>query len=248
VTAIRGVVTGIVGAALGLVGLDLSAGGSVIGIVAVGAGLLLLLASVLLDDQRPTRSYARRRGSFILRGEVLTALFVIAVLVPANASMVLPGGTAEYSVLSSETPAEEANVAQPGGELELRYTVQNSGFVPIYAVVEPASAGVTVDQRQLQVPIQGSTSTGVVLQVPEEPGTYPRYVQEYRYLAVLPGSWIGALHGVHPFVALGTINVFIGGTVAALTLYTVGTGRVRVRSRSRDDSAGGGLRDLLRRD
>ncbi len=247
VTTVRGVVVAVVGTLLGIVGLE-AAGGGAIGIVAVVAGLLMLLASVLLGGQRPSRSYNRRRGSFVLRGEVLTVLFVLAVLVPANASMVLPGGTAEYTVISSESPAEEENVVQPGGTLELRYSVQNSGLVPLHAVVEPASGGVRVDQRQLSVPFQGNASTGVTLQIPEEPGTYTRYVQEHRYLGILPGSWIAALHRIHPLVALGVINVVIATVVAGVTLYTVGTGRVRLRSRARGESAGNRLRDALRRD
>lgn len=248
VTTVRGVVTGIVGALLGVVGLEAETSGSAVGIVAIVAGLLMLLASVLLSGQRPSRSYDRRRGSFILQGEVLTVLFVLAVLVPANASMVIPGGTAEYTVLSSESPAEEENVVQPGGTLELRYNVQNSGLVPLQAVVEPASGGVRVDQRQLSVPFQGSASTSVTLQIPQEPGTYTRYVQEHRYLGILPGSWTAALHRVHPLVALGVINVVIATVVAGVTLYTVGTGRVRLRSRARGESAGNRLRDALRRE
>lgn len=247
VTTVRGVVTGIVGALLGVVGLDAETSGGTVGIVAIVAGLLMLLGSLLLGGQRPSRSYDRRRGSFILQGEVLTVLFVLAVLVPANASMVIPGGTAEYTVLSSENPEGE-NVVQPGGTLELRYNVQNSGLVPLHAVVEPASSGVRVDQRQLSVPFQGNASTGVTLQIPEEPGTYTRYVHEHRYLGILPGSWIAALHRVHPLVALGAINVVIAAVVAGVTLSTVGTGRVRLRSRSRDESPGSRIREALRRE
>jgi len=247
VTTVRGVVVAVVGTLLGVVGLE-AAGGGAIGIVAVVAGLLMLLASVLLGGQRPSRSYNRRRGSFILRGEVLTVLFVLAVLVPANASMVLPGGTAEYTVISSENPAEGEDAVQPGGTLELQYTIQNSGLAPLHAVVEPASSGVAVGQRQLQVPIRSSRSTSVALAIPEEPGTYARYVHEHRYLAVLPGSWLGALHRVHPFVALGAVNVVIAAVVAGITLYTVGTGRVRLRSRKREASAGSRLREALRRE
>jgi signal peptidase len=246
VTMVRGLVTAVVGALLGIVGLE-AAGGGAVGMVAIVAGLLMLLASVLLSGQRPSRSYNRRRGSFVLRGEVLTVLFVLAVLVPANASMVIPGGAAEYTVISSENPAED-DAVQPGGTLELRYTVQNSGFVPVHAVVEPAGSGVRVDQRQLSVPFQGSASTGVELQIPEQPGTYARYVDEHRYLRILPGSWIATLHRVHPLVALGVINVVIAAVVAAVTLYTVGTGRVRLRSRAREESAGNRLRDALRRE
>ena len=246
VTTVRGVVTAVVGAVLGVVGLDTETGTGAVGAVAIVAGLLMLLGSVLLGGQRPNRSYNRRRGSFILQGEVLTVLFVLAVLVPANASMVVPGGTAEYTVLSSENPAED-NAVQPGETLELRYAVQNSGLVPMHAVVEPASSGVRVDQQQLSVPFQGSVSTSVKLQIPEESGTYTRYVHERRYLGILPGSWLAALHRVHPLVALGGINLVIATVVAGVTLSTVGTGRVRLRSRSREESAGSRVRDALRR-
>jgi len=247
VTTVQGVVAAILGAVLGVVGLDAESSGGAVGVVAIVAGLLMLLGSVLLGGQRPSRSYDRRRGSFILRGEVLTVLFVLAVLVPANASMVIPGGTAEYTVISSENPAED-DAVRPGGTLELRYTVQNSGLVPMHAVVEPASSGVGVDQRQLSVPFQGSASTGVSLRIPEEPGTYTRYVHEHRYLGILPGSWIATLHRVHPLVALGAINVVIAAVVAGVTLSTVGTGRVRLRSRARDESPGSRVREALRRE
>ena len=248
VTTVQGVVAAVVGTVLGVVGLDTEAGAGTVGVVAIVAGLLMLLGSVLLSGQRPSRSYDRRRGSFILQGEVLTVLFVLAVLVPANASMALPGGTAEYTVLSSENPAEGSGAVQPGGTLELRYTVQNSGLVPMHAVVEPASSGIAVDRRQLSVPFQGATSTGVEVQVPETSGTYTRYVSEHRYLGILPGSWIAVLHRIHPLVALGVINLVIAAVVAGVTLYTVGTGRVRLRSRAREESAGSRVRDALRRD
>jgi len=107
---------------------------------------------------------------------------------------------------------------------------------------------VTVGQRQLQVPIRSQRSTTLTLQIPEDPGTYVRYVHEHRYLAVLPGSWLDALHRVHPPVAPGTVNAVIAAVVAGIAFYTVGTGRVRLRSRQREASAGGRLRDVFRRE
>jgi len=106
VTTVRGVVVAVVGTLLGIVGLD-AAGGGAIGIVAVVVGLLMLLASVLLGGQRPSRSYSRRRGSFVLQGEVLTACSCSRYSSPPTPRWSCPAGR-------RSTPSSAPRVPQRG--------------------------------------------------------------------------------------------------------------------------------------
>jgi len=171
---------------------------------------------------------------------------VLAILVPVNAAMLLPGGVAEFGVVTSEESPDNPNEVGIGDDFMVDYQMQNSGFLPAVTVLEPASTGVVIDSPSHKVSRGAIVNTSVLLQTPDEPGVYTRHVREYRYLGVLPQSWILTLHGIHPLLALGAINLTIGVPVALLSLSVFGTGRVRLRSRSRDGSGDSLLGGLFR--
>lgn len=234
VGGIQWALVGGVGFIMGLFGLDSDPSASAIGLVAVVGGLLLLAVSLLLENQRYDRNYVRSRGSFFLQGEVVTVLLILIVLVPANAAMLLPAGVAEFSVLVTDDSPDSPGEVGVGGDIGVNYTAENSGLVPVVVVLEPASAGVEIDTEVHTLSRQSYEQTGVMLRTPDEPGMYPRFVQETRYLKVLPESWLVSLHRTSPLLALAAVNVVVGTVLASVSLSLFGTGRLRVRSRARD--------------
>jgi len=142
----------------------------------------------------------------------------------------------QYDIVSSQSPTEQQGVIRTGGSAEVTYFMRNSGYLPVLVFLEPASPGVDIppDRTRTYVPGQSTVNASVTLHAPEETGIYPRFVREHRYLVVMPPSLITALHRLHPFVALVGINLFVASVVVVVGVTSIGTGRVRLRSRERD--------------
>ncbi len=165
---------------------------------------------------------------------VVIVILTLVVIIPLNFSMLLPSGVYQYEVLSSTSPTDDEQVIQAGSSGEVTYMMRNSGHLPVISFIEPASAGVEIHEHEHYVPRRSSVNTSITMHAPEETGVHLRFVREYRYLVVLPPSLIASLHAIHPIVAIGAINLFVAALVVVISISTIGTDRLRLRSRSRE--------------
>ncbi len=203
------------------------------------AYLLLALSGVayvvdwwLTRGRDRDRTHSRERDTGTSMRLVILA-FAGIVMLSATMAMVAPAGTEEFGVVSSSFESDRPTVIQTGTTETIEYLVPNSGLIPTYAYLEPGSDGVDVEPDRVLVDSRSQKNATVALTAPPETGYYPMYVVEYRYLAILPGSTIDALYQRHPWLPIVTINAILGGSIYALGITTVGTGRARIRRRTR---------------
>ncbi|WP_339105653.1 signal peptidase I [Haloterrigena salinisoli] len=232
VTSVRGVAESAYGTVAPVIGLTTTADAEGIGAALVAIGVALLGFGTVFERLGPARRETRRSRS---RENVIafwTALgLVLLVFVTfATAAMVVPAGTAEYELVSTDSPTDDPQVIAPGETTELARTVDNAGYLPVVAVHEAESNNVAIDPATQTVGIRSSGETTVSLTAPGETGTYTRHVGEYRYLAVLPPPVIVWLHGLHPLAAIAAVNGVIVGIAVAIVLVVFGHDDLRVRS------------------
>ncbi|QKG92004.1 signal peptidase I [Halorubrum salinarum] len=251
VLAIQGAFSAASSALSGVPGLGGLAEGDV-GSSMVLVGLLLLgysLAAEAVGGRN--RRQGREDRSHERRSETSAVVVLIAILlliaIPATASMVIPSGTNDITIVSSQTPSSDPTVIEQGGSVEYTYNFTNDGPIPRIAVVDAASTGVDVAQNSLVAERGKTATTTVTLHAPAETGAYVRSVSEWQYVQFLPASVILSLHSVHPFVAVVAINAVIIAMVTAVYVSAVGLSPFRFRDRKRDLSLSDRIRRILRR-
>lgn len=220
-----------------------------IGTVMVMLGGGLLLYSVVAEvraGRRTSRSRSRSRGG-ALRASLVLLVILGLVLVPATAAMVVPSGTNDLTIVSSETASSDPTVIERGGSQIINYTITNDGFVPQVAIIEPASSGVTVSDTTHVVRRGETATTTAVLSAPSETGVYYRAIAERQYLGILPVGLIALLHAIHPVVAIVVIDLVIAGIVSVVFAFSVGFRPLRFRDTGRDLSVGDRVRRFFRR-
>ncbi|QCC59123.1 signal peptidase I [Natrinema thermotolerans] len=203
-----------------------------LGALLVGVGVAMLGFGTLLERLGPGRretSRSRSRENVIAFWTALGLVLLVFVTF-ATAAMVVPSGTTEYGLISSESPTDDPQIVAPGETTALTRTVDNAGYLPIVVAHEPESGGIGVEPRSQTIGIRDSGEARVTLTAPEQTGEYTRHLGEYRYLAVLPPSVLLWLHGVHPLAAIGAVNAVIVGIAVAIVLLLFGSGDIRVRS------------------
>ena len=243
--ALQGFVAALVGILSAVPGASALADGD-IGSLMIGAGVLLLLFSFASDllgsEKRAKKERSRSRGG-AMRASVILAVILLLILAPATASMVVPSGTNDVTIVSSQSPSENPTVIERGGNQTLEYNITNNGFIPLVAIIEPASTGVDVDETTHVVRRGESAGTTATLHAPEETGVYYRAISERQYIGILPVSLIVALHNIHPWVAILAINGVIAAFVTVIFALAVGFRPLRFRDSTRDTS----LADTVRR-
>jgi len=242
VGAVRSVGTVIQNVVLVPLGIDIEV--TTLSTAAMIAGLVLFVYGTITGAS-DKRQRSRSRGGVFDNAVIVIAVLALVVVIPLNVSMLLPSGVYQYEILSSEAPTDNEQIIPVGGESDVTYAMQNSGYLPVLVFLEPASDGVTVTDSQIYVPRRSTVETSITMQAPDQTGSYLRFVREYRYLVVLPPSLIASLHAIHPIVAVGAINLFVGGIVVGLSVATVGTDRLRLRSRKRELELGEELRRIM---
>lgn len=202
-----------------------AAGSNGLALVLVLVGATLYLGSVVAERYRrpadvgPAADADARSIAAVLDGASATQLLVGLALVlslSATASMVLPGGTHGFGVVSAENDAPGARVIQHGTTEATTVTVTNGGLVPVVVYLDPSSEGVTVASRTLRLGGRSRADVAVDLTAPAEIGYYRRSVVERRYLAVLPRGALRALYGVHPWAPIVAIDALLGGAVVVV--------------------------------
>jgi signal peptidase len=192
-----------------------------------------------------TRSRSRERDSG-LDPRLVTLALTLVLVGGMTAAMVGPAGQQQYGVVSAEFESERPTVIPMGESNTIPYPVGNGGIVPVYAYVEPASEGVSVEPERLYLERGEVENASVTLSAPPQTGYYRRFVVEHRYLALLPGSVIDTLHDVHPWAPIVAIDLAVGVPYYLLSVALVGTGRLRQRTRETTRSSFvGRIRRLL---
>ena len=242
VSAVRSVGTAIQDVVLVPLGLDIEV--TTLSTAAMIAGLVLFIYGTI-TGATDKRQRSRSRGGVFDNAVIVIAVLALVVVIPLNVSMLLPSGVYQYEILSSESPTDNEQIIPVGGESDVTYAMQNSGYLPVLVFLEPASDGVAITESQIYVPRRSTVETSITMQAPDQTGSYLRFVREYRYLVVLPPSLIASLHAIHPVVAVGAINFFVGSIVVGLAVATVGTDRLRLRSRKRELELGEELRRIM---
>jgi signal peptidase len=203
--------------------------------------VLLYTVDALRDRGRRRRDRERSRDTGT-NTRLLVGAFAALLVVAATASMVAPAGSQQFDLVSAEFDSERPDVIPRGESKSRTYVVANSGFVPVYTFLEPASEGIDVRPREMTVSGRDRTNATVTLSAPPETGYYRRFLVEHRYLAVLPTPVLRALYTVHPWAPIVVIDTLLGGGFYLLGIAFVGTGRVRSRNRPRRRSRLGRLR------
>jgi len=229
-------VEGIIAAGIGAIGLgSLSAGnpGIVIGIV----GLVLVGGSILYDsvtdDNIRTSNRSTRRSGMIDSRLLLLVLLLILSLPLLSVSM-LPSGTDELTILSSERPnPNDAAIIEAGNYSEANVTLENSQPLPMVIIVEPGSEGIEVFDQVLPAASGETVTTRFRVWAPEETGNYVRSRSVSYYIHVLPASWIAFLHNIHPAIALATTTGIILLPVTVGFLLLVGVRQISLRDAHR---------------
>ncbi|WP_121741815.1 signal peptidase I [Natronorubrum halophilum] len=232
IMGVRGVAESAYGTVAPILGLTTTADSEGLGALLVAGGVALLGFGVVVERLGPgvretTRSRSREN---VIAFWTALGLALLVFVTFATAAMVVPSGTTEYELVSTETPDDNPQILAPGETGELARTVDNAGYVPIVVVHEAESRNVATDPSAQTVGIRSSGETTVSLTAPDETGEYTRHVGEYRYLTVLPPSVLVWLHGVHPLVAIAAVNGVIVGVTVVIVLVVFGRNDLRVRS------------------
>ncbi|WP_254762197.1 signal peptidase I [Natrinema marinum] len=232
VMAIQGLAEQVYGTVAPIVGVTTTATSDGLGSMLVAVGVALLGFGTVFERLGPEHRETTRRRS---RENVIafwTALgLVLLVFVTfATAAMVVPSGTYEYGLVSTESPSDDPQVVAPGATAELTRTVDNAGYLPVVVVHEAESGGIATTPEWQTVGSRAGGETTVRLSAPEETGEYTRHLGEYRYLALFPPRVLVWLHGVHPLVAIAAVNGVIVGLSVALVLVIFGSGDIRFRT------------------
>jgi len=233
---ITGAIEGLITAVISAIGLgSISAGnpGIVIGLI----GLILVVGSILYDivtdDNVRTTSRSTRRGGMI-DSRLLLLILLLVLSLPLLSVSMLPSGTDELTILSSERPSpDDPSIIETGNYSEANATIENSQPFPMVIIVEPGSEGIEVFDQVLPAASGETVTTRTRVWAPEETGRYVRSRSVSYYIHVLPVSWIAFLHNIHPVVALGTTTGLILLPVAVGFLLTVGVRQITLREASR---------------
>ncbi|ELY54005.1 signal peptidase I [Natronolimnohabitans innermongolicus] len=231
IMGVQSVVESAIGTVGSVVGVASAPDSEGLGAMLVGVGVAILGFGVVLDQLGPGQretSRSRSRTNVIAFWTALGLILLVFVTF-ATAAMVVPAGTAEYGLVSTDSPSDDPQVLAPGETGELTQAVDNAGYLPIVAVHE-ADRGAAVEPESQTVGLRSSGETTVSLTAPEETGEYTRDVREYRYLMVLPPTVLVWLHGLHPLAAIAAVNGVIVGATVALVLLVFGYNDIRVRS------------------
>ncbi|MFC6764289.1 signal peptidase I [Natrinema soli] len=232
VMGVQGIATGASETVAPILGLTTTASGNGLGAMLVAIGVAMLGFGTVFERLGPSRRETTRRRSRenVIAFWTILGLILLVFVTFATAAMVVPSGTAEYGLVSTESPDDDPQVVAPGATAELTRSVDNAGYLPVVVVHDAESGGIAADPEWQTIGIRGSGETTVTLSAPEETGEYTRHLGEYRYLAVLPPSVLVWLHGVHPFVAIAAVNGVIVGITVGIVLVIFGSGDLRVRS------------------
>lgn len=212
-----------------------------------GVGYVIFLLSLvwygvgeLTAERERSRSRSRQPA---LDDRIVVMSLTLLLLTSATAAMVVPAGSQQFPIVSSEAEDERSVAIDPGAEREYTFGVGNAGVVPVIVFLQTPDSGTTVSPEQVVIDGRAATNATVTVQAPTEPGRYRRVVVQHRYLAVLPTPIVHGLYRLHPWAPIVVIDAAIGIPFYLLASRLIGAGRIR--SRPSRSSIGTRLRRLF---
>jgi signal peptidase len=200
-------------------------------IFAGSIALYLLLDIVDSTQTDRERTVSRETGTSSRR---LVVLLTVVLLAGVTASMVVPAQSEEFGIVSAEFESERPDVIEQGTNKTFDRTVQNTGIIPTVVMIEPVGEQIDATPDRLSVDSREMRNITVTVSAPPETGYYQFYVEQHRYLSLLPRQVIGSLYQIHPWLPILAINVVIGVPFYIFGLVLLGTGRIRTRNRERN--------------
>lgn len=205
-----------------------------------GIAYLLLTASILLyildvwlaGSERHRRTASRKKTRGISNRRIVLALTLI-VLIGPTAAMVGPSGTHEFGIVSAEFESDSPTVIEQGASETYEHEVVNNGLIPTVVVFEPASDNIEAEPDTLSLERQSSERMNVTITAPPETGHYHSFLEERRYIGILPTTVLLSLDDIHPWLALGVINAMIGIPFYIFGILLLGRGQTRIGTRER---------------
>lgn len=234
--AARSLVDGLHGFLVGALGRPglLGSQGLAITLFAVGLGAYAVATWVEENNDHDRRYLRTRRRPGSIDVGWLIVVLALGVALIATASMAFPLGAQEFEMISAENDAPGPRIVEAGTSENLTYTVPGGGILPVVVVLEPASEGLSVSPQYLYVRGGETVNATVTVTAPDEIGYAPQYLQEHRYIALLPQPVILWLYGVHPWAPILVIDALLAGAFILLGLAWLGGGQLRIRSRTAD--------------
>ena len=214
-----------VGTAIG-VGEDPSRLGAVL-VATLGAAYLLDELFGSTEDERTAERQMSRDTGFSSKALIVVGLVVVLVI--ATLSMTVPTGTSSIPFDSVESEEVEGGGVSAGTSKIVSLQLSNRGLIPLATILDTPN-GAPLSKETVVLGPRDSETVNVTLTAPSEPGTYEQQIIQYRYLGILPTSVIGLFHGIHPWLAIVTLNVFLGTLLLVVGRFLLGHGRIRLRS------------------
>lgn len=218
----------IFGSISGFIGLDSL---SITNTVSIIFGVLLLIYGVFPSSSK--RNKNRDNTSKSRNALLIIIVFVLVALVPMNYTMLMSSGTYQYEIISSEQPNENPMIIEKGEKSDVTYSVKNTGLVPTIIYINEINENIEYKNDYIYIPPRSGKNVTIETKAPDETGNYYMSIKENRYICILPPFMITYLHNIHPILVFGLINSVVGSLCVLLCLVTVGSGKLRLRSKNR---------------
>jgi signal peptidase len=196
-----------------------------------GSSIILYFVAGIFETERKDRERTTSRDTGTGSRRVMLVLTLV-VLTGATAAMLVPAQTQGFGIVSAEFESDSPDVIRQGTTESYTYTVHNTGVIPVEVMLEPAGDRIDATPDRLSIESRSRANTTVSITAPPETGRYQAYLEQHRYLRVLPKTVIESLYGIHPWVPIVAINTIIGVPFYVFGLLILGEGRVRARKRN----------------
>lgn len=195
-----------------------------------GSVVLYVIAGRFEDDRRRDHDRGRETGT---SSHKLMAALTLVVVAGVTAAMIVPAGSQEFGIVSAEFESDSPTVIEQGTTESFNYSVRNTGIISTVVFLEPTGERIDTEPRQLQLDGRSAENATVTISAPEETGAYRAFVQQYRYLGILPTPVIEQLYRLHPWLPIVVINAVVAVPFYLVGLWLLGGRRLKDRSRSR---------------
>ena len=202
-----------------------------LGYLLFGASLLLYLLAVYLeDDRRRERTSDRDTGT---SSRKLMAVLTLVVVAGATAAMIAPAQNQEFGIVSAEFESDSPDVIEQGTSESFDYRLRNTGVVPTVVFLESNSETLAVEPGRTTLSPRSATNATVTITAPPETGYYRTFLEQHRYLRILPTPVIEELYAVHAWAPIVVIDAVVAVPFYLFGMWLLGTGRLRSRKRKR---------------